>query len=302
MMPRSVAAWRARVAVEQMLSQRRPGHPPQRRPGHEAVVDHSIGHRRVVIRQEPSQPWEPCRPRDVVPKNAGSIALDQFANLGLRVGNVRLSGLGDQQIAERTDRVVIECPVQAARVVDTEAHVVFPDGIGDLADHVTARVESGTVRVFDIRRPQAVSVVVLGYQHHVTGAGGGETSCPVLWVPTRLPRFEVGHEGLVVPPRVGGGVEPCRRALGEPERILVPLDVGGPRQGVGVASGQEMAHIVADRGERRHRRRCPVHEEPELGIAPPGWDPVSPHRLRQGAGSGEPASAPAQVPVPAGDG
>ena len=262
-----------------------------RRPRHPPVVDHPVGHGPVVLGEQRPQVLARRRPGDVVPQDAGSVPLDQLTDLRRRVVRVRAAGDGREHGAEVADRAVVEGPVEAAGVVDAEAHPGGAHRLAQLADDVAAGVPARAVRVGDRRRPQAEPVVVLGDQDHVAGAGRREGPGPVVGVPAvQALAVEVGQLG-VRHEAVGLAVVPARRAVREPQRVLVPLGVGVLRQRLGVTGREQVADVGVDRSEPRHRRRGPVHEDPQLGVGPPRRHPVTSQVLQVGSGAhvGHPA-------------
>ena len=155
--------------------------------------------------------------------------------------------------------------------------------------------------------PQAPSVGVLGHQDHVAGPGGGEGRRPPVGVPLIEAGDEVGGERPVGPISPHLAVVPRHRAVGEPQRVLVPLDVGRVGECVGSTGGQQFAVVAGGRGERRDGGRRPVDEDPELGVAPPGrylprpetaerrsgrGHAVDCRRRRRGGADGQPDRAP----------
>ena len=208
----------------------------------------------VVVGQQAGQLGRGLRPRDVVPEHRRPVALDQLSQLGLGVGRVVAARLGQDQVAEGAERVVVEGPVEAARVVDAEAHPLAPHGLGQLSDHVTGREQVGHVRVADLGRPQAVAVVVLGDQHHVAGAGGREAPGPVVGIPGGQTGLPVAGELVVGPVAVDLAMVLGHRALGEGQRVLVPLGVRRPGEGVGPALSQQLGRCR----RRPARTRAPT--------------------------------------------
>ena len=168
-----------------------------------------------------------------------------------------------------------------------------PHGLGQLADQVASGVPPGQMRVRDAGGPQAPSVGVLGHQDHVAGPGGGEAGRP----PVGIPPVEAGHE--VGGERAVGAVSPDlpvvarRRTAREAEGVLVPLDVGRVREGVGLAPTPAARRSPRRWCVGRDRGRGPVDEDPELGVPPPGRGPTGPQPGQRRSGrchGGDPTS------------
>ena len=64
------------------------------------------------------------------------------------------------------------------------------------------------------------------------------------------------------------------RAVDEAKRVLVPLDVGGPSERLRALGFDQLIEVHIDRCERGNGGDRPVHEDPELGVLPPCWNPA----------------------------
>jgi hypothetical protein len=250
---------------------------PRPRPAEEAVVDHAVGHRGVVVGQQERQPRGRRGPGDVVPEHAGAIALDELAHLRLGVVAVAATRKCEEQVGERADPMLVPPRVEAAGVVDAEAHPRPAHRLGKLADDVAAAEPLGPVGVLYRRRPEAVPVVVLRDEDDIARPGRGEARSPLVRIPCREPGFPVARERVVGTIAVRRSVMAGGRAAREAKRVLVPLGVGRMSERTGVARRDQLCDLCSRRREPRHRRRRPVHEDAELRVAPPVGRAVAAH-------------------------
>ena len=270
----------------------------ERVPRHPAVVHHAVGNRGVVLGEQRPEVLALARPRDVVPQHTRPVARDQLAQV--RGGVVGVVAARDRRdhVGHRAERTILERPVEPARVVDAEAQALRAHGLAELADDVTRAVPTRPARVRDVRRPQAVPVVVLGHEHHVARPGRRERARPLVGVPRREPGLPLGRELAVGLVAVGGAVMLGHGTVREPQRVLVPLRVRRPAHRTRVARLHHRGDVVGHGREPGHRCRSPVHEDAELGVAPPGGDLVATQRLQDGIAVGHRRDGSAEIRRP----
>ncbi len=237
--------------------------------GEPAIVDDAVGHALVIIREEFGHLLF-RRPGDVVPEHVGFVAVDQFAQLCGGVGGVvALGGHASEHVAEIGDRFRPCRPIEAAGVVEAEAHAAGADSRRQLTYEVALCVPAGTPGVGNVRGPQAVSVVVLGHEDDVAGAGCFEEVGPGVCVKGAGGFVEGGAERRVRTIAVGCFVVRFRRAARQAHRVLVPLRIGRVLVHVVVVVVHQLVDRTAARRKGRDREDAPMDEDAEPGFIEP---------------------------------
>ncbi len=234
-----------------------------------AVVQHALRHGVVVVGEEFQLVVERRRPGDVVPQNRGPIAVDQLAGLRIGIGRIVATRRRAHEIAQGAQRLAVERPVDAAGIIDTETQPRRAHGIRQLADDVARARPVLLVRIGHGGGPQAETVVMLGDEDDVFGAGIGEGLGPVGRIPSLQPVQETGAEILVGCVVVGRGMEFRAVALRHLDRVPVPFAIRRLGDGDVVLVAEGLRDRSGFRREGGDREQAPMDEDAELGILEP---------------------------------
>ena len=141
--------------------------------------------------------------------------------------------------------------------------------------------QPGRAGLANVGRPQAIAVHVLGDEHDVARAGRGEVRRPRVGVPLLEARFPVAGERCVGAVAVHLAVMARDRDCRESAASSRTTRRTARTERVASARLHELADVDVDRRERGHRRRRPVHEDPELRVRPPRRHAVMTQRLER---------------------
>lgn len=201
---------------------------------------------------------------------------------------------------------MVKRPVQAAGIIDAEAHPARPHRLRQLAHEIPRRAPSRPMRVLHRAWPQAIPVMMLGHEHDVAGARRCEEMGPHIRIERRRRRVEGPAEVLIVRPPIPRGVMRLCLAARHAHRVLIPFGIRQPRERMVIIAAEEVGDALAPRRPRRDRPHPPMDENTQLrprvpiraGPARKSLKPAHPTSRSGGDGRRPPAppqAAPAQL-------
>lgn len=164
------------------------------------VVHDAVGHR-VVVGGDDFVRVLFGRPAHVVPQHVRVVPVDELTPVRSGVAGVFFAQRAlFEEVCEPANRLIGECPVGAARVVEAQLEATGTHRGAEVAHEVAAgSVVRGHMRVGNVGRPERVTVEMAGDHDYISGTDVDEQICPVLEVHLRgvgrelLPEIEVGE-------------------------------------------------------------------------------------------------------------